>query len=192
MKKLFLISIFGTFVLCINAQPRSIGLRLGGNQEISFQQLVNDENGIVQVDAGSFYFQGIQLTATYNWLSSSRSNFSAYGGFGVGIGYSFKDNNGYPHFFDKNNPSDLRNYLNRYYLPHYFFTGIAGHAALEYAFDNIPLALSLDYRPLIGVDISKNRVYANGASAGRVEDKVSFKLHKPGLFNFGLSVRYMF
>ena len=61
MKKLCLFLFLSVAsVSIVMAQPRSIGLRLGGNQELTFQQYVNSESNFIQLDAGSFYFSGLQ------------------------------------------------------------------------------------------------------------------------------------
>lgn len=74
------------------AQPRAIGVRVGQNAELSFQQGLNEGDNILQVDVGAYAYRGVQATVTYNWLSringsSAAGIWTSYGGFGVGGGY---------------------------------------------------------------------------------------------------------
>ena len=72
MKRLFLILLITTATAAVSiAQPRAIGIRIGGNQELSFQQGIHYGKRFVQFDVGSFYAKGLQITWTYNWLSQA-------------------------------------------------------------------------------------------------------------------------
>ena len=207
MKRFLLLSIIGVlFVGNAFAQPRSIGVRLGGNQELTYQQyLGKEEKKFLQVDLGSFYFKGIQGTATYNWVSVPNRNVVGYGGFGAAFGYSFKDNQWYPDFLNKKSANYDKNIAKTYWFDRYFFIGIVGHAGIEYQFDNIPLAISLDYRPMIGVDCTfrgdkwqykkdddGNRIPTADKNFEMENSKKFIKYHVPGLFAFALSIRYVF
>jgi len=208
MKKIILILFPLLIAANIFAQPRAIGLRVGGNQEITFQQyLGKDVKNFLQIDLGSFYFKGLQTTVTYNWLSAPNRNFSAFGGFGAGFGYSFKDNRWYPNFLNKQSPNYEKNVSKSYWFDRYFFTGIIGMIGVEYRFDKLPLAISLDYRPIIGIDFTVGGdkwQYQKDENGVRIADsfedygykiepsKKFIKFHVPGLFDFALSVRYMF
>jgi len=208
MKKLTLLLTIGVlFVGNAFAQPRSIGLRLGGNQELTFQQyLGREEKTFLQVDLGSFYFKGLQASVTCNWISGQNRNFSAFGGFGAGIGYSFKDNLWYPNFLNKKSKNYEKNIAKTYWFDRYFFVGIVGHVGVEYQFDRVPLAISLDYRPLIGADFTfrgdkwqyskedGKRITDSSEDTGfKTEKSKKFlKYHVPGLFAFALSCRYIF
>ncbi|MDR0829690.1 MAG: hypothetical protein LBN95_06225 [Prevotellaceae bacterium] len=175
MKKIILIGIFGIAAITATAQPRSIGVRLGINQELSFQQYVRNEDNIIQFDAGAFAAQGAQVSLTFNWITPAKnSNFASYGGFGVGGGYSAKDNFWYYKYKDGAT------------LPSYVFFGITGMIGLEYTFDNIPLAIALDYRPLIGIDVGK-KSYNKITSTD-----TGINLHTAGFLQLGLSVKYLF
>ena len=210
MKKLtFLLTISVLFVVNAFAQPRSIGLRLGGNQELTFQQyLGSEEKSFLQIDLGSFYFKGLQASVTCNWISGQSGNFSAFGGIGAGLGYSFKDNFWYPNFLNKKSKNYDTNIAKSYWFDRYFFVGIIGHVGIEYRlFDKV--SISLDYRPLIGADftfrgdrwqyskdVDNKRIVDtsdDGVNGFKTEEsKKSFKYHVPGLFAFALSCRYMF
>ena len=193
MKKLCLFLFLSVAsVSVVMAQPRSIGLRLGGNQELTFQQYVNSESNFVQLDAGSFYFRGLQVTVTYNWLSHSLNNpnFSVYGGLGAALGYNWGDNAWYHplRFADKNDPAYAVKWANRVGVQRYFFTGVVGHLGIEYKFDDVPISISLDYRPLIGIDFGKEF----HPITNEYSDKIKIGYHTPGLWAFALSGRYFF
>ncbi|MDR1592192.1 MAG: hypothetical protein LBS16_04835 [Prevotellaceae bacterium] len=176
MKRLFLtvnFIILGAICLA-NAQPRAIGGRLGPNVELSFQQSISDN--MLQVDIGVAYFQGIQSNITYNWASSTIGNnaggtWTSYAGFGIGGGYSWRDNS----WYSSNRGSNR-------YLYKYVTFGVVGMIGIEYAFSSIPLALSLDYRPLIGADFGTRQS----------SHKFGIQYHLPGLWSCGLSARYIF
>ena len=138
MKRLFLtaIAIF-TGVLFINAQQiadNAIGLRLGDSDgfgaEISYQRALG-ENNRLEANLGwrsGNGFDGFKLTGLYQWVWQLDGNFNWYAGAGGGFGsYSFDDN-----AIDDET---------------FFF--VAGDIGIEYNF-NIPLLLSLDFRPELG------------------------------------------
>lgn len=204
MKRLFLILFITTAMTVVSvAQPRAIGVRIGGNQELSFQQGIHYGKRFVQFDVGSFYAKGLQITWTYNWLSQAVGNsaFSVYGGLGLGAGFIWgeNDNAWYPRFLDTKAPDYMERKLNHRALRRYGFGGLAAQLGLEYRFDNIPLAISLDYRPLIGIEIGK-LYYPNGnnpniGKSGETlyySQKLGIGYHTPGLWAFGLSARYCF
>ncbi|MDR1543473.1 MAG: hypothetical protein LBS50_03480 [Prevotellaceae bacterium] len=178
MKKLLFIGLFGAFTLCISAQPRSIGLRLGLNQEFSFQQYLNNESNFLQIDIGTEALQAVELAVTYNWFSDAKnSNIKSFWGFGGGAGFSWRNNDWYS--FSKA--------ADRISLRQSFFIGIVGMAGLEYEFSNIPLTLAFDYRPLIGADVGDKYYPVTNTPI----NKFGVKLHTSGFLNFGLSIRYM-
>lgn len=138
MKKLILttFAIFTGFAF-MNAQEiadNAIGLRLGDSDgfgaEVSYQRALGDNNRL-EVDLGwrsGSGYDGFKLTGLYQWVWELDGNFNWYAGAGGGFGsYSF-DNNA----FDDET---------------FFF--VAGDIGIEYNFD-IPLILSLDFRPELG------------------------------------------
>ncbi|WP_426430301.1 hypothetical protein ACPX19_12290 [Winogradskyella sp. HB-48] len=138
MKKLILLfAVFATFTFAASAQEiadNAIGLRLGDSDgfgaEISYQRALGDNNRL-EADLGwrsGNGFDGFKLTGLYQWVWELDGNFNWYAGAGGGVGsYSF-DNNA----FDDET---------------FFF--VAGDIGIEYNFD-IPLLLSLDFRPELG------------------------------------------
>ncbi|WP_299114139.1 hypothetical protein [uncultured Winogradskyella sp.] len=138
MKKLILttFAVFAGFAF-MNAQEiadNAIGLRLGDSDgfgaEISYQRALGDNNRL-EVDLGwrsGNNYDGFKLTGIYQWVWELDGNFNWYAGAGGGFGsYSFDDND-----FDDET---------------FFF--VAGDVGIEYNFD-IPLILSLDFRPELG------------------------------------------
>lgn len=140
MKKLFLLSvaIFG-FTFAASAQnisENAIGLRLGDSDgfgaEVSYQRALGDNNRL-ELDLGwrdGKNYDGFKLAGLYQWVMQLDGNFNWYVGAGGGIGS-----------FSINNPGgkDITD----------TFVFAAGDIGIEYAFD-IPLLLSLDFRPEIG------------------------------------------
>lgn len=140
MKKLFLLSvaILG-FTFASGAQnisDNAIGLRLGDSDglgaEVSYQRALGDNNRL-ELDFGwrdGKNYNGFKLAGLYQWIFPLDGNFNWYVGAGGGIG-SFS--------FDVPGGSDVSD----------TFIFAAGDIGIEYNFD-IPLLLSLDFRPEIG------------------------------------------
>ncbi len=140
MKKLFLLSvaILG-FTFASSAQSISenaIGLRLGDSDgfgaEVSYQRALGDNNRL-ELDLGwrdGDNFDGFKLAGLYQWIFPLDGSFNWYVGAGGGIG-SFS--------FDVPGGGDVTD----------TFVFAAGDIGIEYNFE-IPLLLSLDFRPEIG------------------------------------------
>lgn len=116
----------------------ALGLRLGDSDgfgaEISYQKAVGVSNR-VEFDLGwrdSRNFDAFKLAALYQWVRPIENNFNWYYGVGGGIGSVDFPNN--PNTNDDGG----------------FFVFAAGDIGIEYNFD-IPLILSLDFRPELGV-----------------------------------------
>tara|TARA_R110002050_G_scaffold24083_3_gene64339 strand:- start:116900 stop:117391 length:492 start_codon:yes stop_codon:yes gene_type:complete len=140
MKKLFLLSIaIIGFVFTSNAQDISnnaIGLRLGDSDglgaEISYQAALGGNNRL-ELDLGwrdGNNYDGFKLAGLYQWVMPLDGAFNWYVGAGGGIGSFSFDNPGGKDISDT-------------------FVFAAGDIGIEYSFD-IPLLLSLDFRPEIG------------------------------------------
>ncbi|REH54748.1 hypothetical protein C7448_102273 [Tenacibaculum gallaicum] len=136
MKKIFLFIGFLTIsFFTANAQDISnnaIGLRLGDNDgfgaEITYQRRLSDANRL-EIDLGlrnGSNYDGFKATGLYQWVWQLENRFNWYAGAGGGLG----------HWNINNAGSDT-------------FIFAAGVVGIEYNFD-IPLMLSLDYRPEIG------------------------------------------
>ncbi len=141
MKKLiFALFAIGCVTLSADAQnisENAIGLRLGDSDgfgsEISYQRALSGNN---RLELGLGWRSGNDLTAfkltgLYQWIWVLDGNFNWYAGFGGGVGQVS---------FDNDFPGDPDNET---------FAFAAGDIGIEYNFD-IPLLLSLDFRPELG------------------------------------------
>ena len=139
-KKLFLtIAFLFGFVFSISSQEISshaIGIRTGDNDgfsnEISYQRKMNDTNRF-ELDLGfrdNKNYDTWKLSGIYQWVFNIDGGFNWYAGFGAGIGtWNNKTN------------ADLDDGL---------FVNADGNIGIEYNFE-IPLLISLDFRPEIGI-----------------------------------------
>lgn len=139
MKRLFFtVSLLIGLVCNSHAQKMSenaLGLRIGDNDgfgaEASYQRALGSANRL-ELDLGwrnSRNVDAIKLTGLYQWVWKLDGNFNWYAGAGGGVGSWRYNSNGF-----KDNGS---------------FAFIAGDIGVEYDFD-IPLMLSLDFRPEFG------------------------------------------
>ena len=121
----------------------ALGLRLGDSDgfgaEISYQKQIKRTNRL-EFDLGwrdSRNYDAFKLAALYQWVLPIDGGFNWYYGFGGGLGsVDFE-----PRFNNNNEPFNPDGGL---------FIFAAGDIGIEYNFD-IPLLLSLDFRPEIGV-----------------------------------------
>ncbi|MEA1785394.1 hypothetical protein U1E44_04760 [Arenibacter sp. GZD96] len=141
MQKLILcIALIGSF--SVGAQQiadHALGLRLGDSDgfgaEISYQKSIGRYNR-VEADLGwrnNRNFDAFKLTGLYHWVRTLDGNFNWY--YGVGGGLGSVDFNSFP---NQSTPDGG------------LFVFAAGTIGVEYNFD-IPLLLSLDFRPEIGL-----------------------------------------
>ena len=121
-----------------NISKNAIGLRLGDNDgfgtEVSYQRGLGDNNRL-ELDLGwrtNNDFDAFRLTGLYQWVWVLDGNFNWYVGAGGGVAQVDFDN--VPPGFGDDSET--------------YFYG-AGDIGIEYNF-NIPLLLSLDFRPEIG------------------------------------------
>ncbi|MBL7473500.1 hypothetical protein [Robertkochia sediminum] len=144
MKKLlFFLVLFGGMISFAQAQrisPNALGLRLGDSDgfgaEISYQRALGDANRL-EVDLGwrdSNNWDAFKLTGLYQWVMPLDGNFNWYVGAGGGLG-SYDYDNGFDLDPDLDDSGT--------------FIFVAGDIGIEYNFD-IPLLLSLDFRPELG------------------------------------------
>lgn len=164
MKILKGISVLLFMATCsISAQEianHALGLRLGDSDgfgaEISYQKSLNNANRL-EFDLGwrdSRNFNAFKVAGLYQWVQTIENNFNWY--YGVGGGLGSVDFPGLPNSDDYGG----------------LFVFAAGDIGIEYNFD-IPLILSLDFRPELGI------VGYNGFS-----DNFDFDI--------GLGIRYQF
>lgn len=122
------------FVKAQNIADNAIGLRIGDDDgfgtEISYQRALGDNNRL-ELDLGwrsGKSYDGFKLTGLYQWVWQLDGDFNWYAGAGGGLATLNFDN------------KDIDNET---------FAFVAGNVGIEYQFD-IPLLLSLDFRPEIG------------------------------------------
>lgn len=141
-KTLFSIVLFLGIVASMQAQEISenaIGIRIGDNDgfgtEVNYQRALGDNNRL-ELGLGwrsADNFNAVRLTGLYQWVWNLDGNFNWYAGVGAAAGtFDFDDG------FIGNRDIDE------------FFLNAAGTIGIEYDFD-IPLLLSLDFRPEIGL-----------------------------------------
>lgn len=148
MKKIIL-SVIMLIGLAFSAQAQDIsenalGLRLGDNSgfggEVSYQRGLSSNNRL-ELDLGwrnrtnynnnGYDDNAIKLAGLYQWVWNIDGGFNWYAGVGGGLGsYNYKDNNGYSY--------------------HDTFAFAAGDIGIEYGFKEVPLLISLDFRPELG------------------------------------------
>ncbi len=144
MKKAFiLIILLMGLAYQLQAQDISshaIGIRVGDNDgfggEISYQKKLKNRNRL-ELDLGfrdTKYNDAWKLSGIYQWVWNIDGGFNWYAGFGAGIGTwnrSYKKDK-----FDNDDDG--------------IFVNADGNIGIEYNFD-IPLLISLDFRPEFGV-----------------------------------------
>jgi hypothetical protein len=141
MKKSYLFYaflIFGTIVMAQDIPNHALGLRLGDSDgfgaEISYQTGFSDINRI-EVDLGwgnGNLWNGYKLSGLFHWVNHLDGSFNWYYGFGGGLGSV-----DYKPAVVTDSDGGL------------FIFG-AGNIGIEYQFE-IPLILSLDFRPELGI-----------------------------------------
>ena len=155
MKKIIVIALLT--VVCsvaVNAQSRSIGGKLGYGIEATYQHWLGEEN-VLSVDLGFPAFCGVNAVATYDWLFpipkwTNKGSWNWFLGAGAGAGVFF---------------NSIVN------------VGVAGRVGIEYIFEDIPLQLSVDFRPVIGPAFAPG----DGVTFGGI-----------GMGGGGIAARYMF
>ena len=147
------------FAVAASAQPRAVGLRLGYGADISYQHNINGGN-FIEADLGLGNFSFLNVAGTYNfmiakpdWTDKGEWGFYAGPGVALGVGSGI------------------------------FNIGIAGQAGLEYKFDDIPLQLSVDVRPQLGLVTASTKVEGE-----------TYRASSFGLWGWypHLGIRYMF
>jgi hypothetical protein len=141
MKKVFFTVLFAAgFLITAEAQNianNAIGVRIGDNKgfgtEINYQRGLS-ENNRLEFGLGwrsSRNVDAFKLTGLYQWVWNIEGGFNWYVGVGGGAGSVSWNRNEFP---DRSSDG---------------FAFVAGTIGIEYDF-NIPLLLSLDFRPEVG------------------------------------------
>lgn len=131
-----LLMVFGLTVQAQSIEKNAIGLRIGDNDgfggEVSYQRALSSNNRL-EFDLGwrdNDHTEAFKLVGLYQWIMPIENRFNWYVGAGAGLG-AYRDHHE-DHRHDRGN-----------------FALIAGNIGIEYNFE-IPLMLSLDFRPEIG------------------------------------------
>lgn len=152
MKKvLFIAAIVFGMAFAANAQDRTIGVHGGYGWELSYQQPMS-VGPFTTLDADlGLWGHAFALSATFNNYMPIEGNFSWFYGAGAGI------------------------MAESYSGVAWVAPAIVGRLGVQYAFQEIPLTLSLDWKPMINFMIG---------------DVSGFNSY--GLYGGGLGIRYRF
>ena len=157
MKKFILtlaLALSMTGVLNAQAEGSSIGLRLGYPTELSFQTGLSNTNRLelgLGLRSYGYYttnYSQFSLSGVYQWvwnLSALADGFNWYAGVGASLGY-------YSYSYSNVTYSALP-------------VSILGQLGIEYNF-NIPIRLSLDYRPALLFNGNGNGFVGDGFALG--------------------------
>lgn len=133
-KSVLLMTLVLGFMTLSNAQvnERSIGARFGWGGEFSFQEPLTS-NTRAEIDLGVYGFGNgsFVLTGIHQWLFPQNDNLNFYAGVGPQVGAYYLSSDSGDHY------------------------GLGLAAALqggiEYNFDELPLQISIDWRPSINI-----------------------------------------
>lgn len=145
MKKLFILAVLMLgIVATASAQPRALGLRGGIATDISYQHGLG--NNFLEFDLGWDTFStGLDIAVAYDFSIVPLGPLGFYAGPAIDL------------FTSINNGGNWRLGL-----------GVGAQIGLEYFFEQIPLQLSLDWRPMINVLVPNDyiRFSMYGAALG--------------------------
>ena len=111
-----------------SAQPRAAGVRAGYGVDLSYQHYLGDN--FAEFDLGfGFGRKGFVLTGLYDFIIASAGSVNVYAGPGAQVG-----------IYNKVNAEG-----NKYWGLDF---GLAGQIGAEYQFSELPLNISLDWRPV--------------------------------------------
>jgi len=97
MKKLLVIFIaIFCISFCVSAQPRAIGLKLGGVNSISYQHTLGGEN-FLELNLGSYTLNSLDISAAYDFMIAQpkwtdKGIWGFYVGPGLSLGSGFNGN----------------------------------------------------------------------------------------------------
>jgi hypothetical protein len=143
-----LVMCFQNFSFAQEISDNTIGLRLGSNDgfgaEISYQKALGSNNrGEINLGLrSSDGVNAVKIVGLYQWVWLIDGNFNWYAGAGAGVG-SWKSD------YTSN-----------------FFGLLAGDIGVEYAFDELPILISLDFRPEFGLGDYYGRNYGSDIGFG--------------------------
>lgn len=138
---LIIIAYLGT-LLSSHAQPRALGVRFGGECQMSYQHTVGDAKDFLEIDMGiQALGKGLNVAGAYNFMLS-QPQWTEKGEWGVYVG-----------------PAVKAAYV---WMGGYFVAGV--QVGMEYTFD-FPLQISLDIRPAVGVAMEGTCAFFFGGEA---------------------------
>jgi hypothetical protein len=169
-KKLFYCAFYVaiiSFAVKAEMNPNAIGLRFGyfnatgGFAEVSYQRFLGDlsEDKIwsERVEV-DLGTKSLSVSGQFHRIVSESINF--YLGIGTFLGWNRKDESAY--------------------------WGLGGPIGVEYKFDNLPVTMSLDFRPMYNLF---NYLFRE---IEEEEDATNTNITNPFVYGIGLGVRYMF
>lgn len=192
MKKIIItVSLILAAGIAAMAQPKAVGLRLGATGlEASYEHNISRDQ-FIEANLGlDFGYNvvgnpGLKVSGVYNFVWArpawtTQGSWALYAGPGITLG-----------FVDDLVPYEIGEGI-RGYHDNGFAIGVTGQVGLEYSFW-LPLQLSVDLRPCIGLHINDGRFrdpYTN--TIVKYGSKVGF--YDNGLLGFAptISVRYLF
>ena len=173
MKKFLLLIVASLFVTGAFAQDWSVGARVGSGFQAVGQYSLNSKN-YVEARFGLYLVPGAaaDLTGLYNWhlfdwnWTPSAGTWFFDAGVGAGVGGAKQ----------------------------YAYVGAAGMARFGFKFRKVPISLSIDYSPVLGLDFAygfnKGSDYLGDTEVSGKGTYVGF--HRAGLWNTGLTFTYTF
>lgn len=143
MKHFFLTIIFVfTTTICLCGQPKSLGVRVGGECQISYQHNMSADRDFFELDMGvQALGKGLSLAASYDFMLA-QPKWTESGQWGFYVGPAVK--------------------LAYVWMGGYLVAG--AQVGLEYNFD-FPLQISIDIRPAIGVAMEGTCAFFFGGEA---------------------------
>ncbi len=174
MKKLLFIAVLALASITAYAQPRAIGVNLGGGIGFSYQHGFGEANMLdvavyTPIAVGRAAAWGISGVVTYDWIDpfgatvpwNEKGEWHWYMGVGGAAGYGWY---GYGYLPEHGYIGGNGNWG---------FLGAAGRVGVEFDFW-FPLQLSIDWRPTLGVGLWDN--YDHGVNSGLYWEMTSLAL----------------
>lgn len=140
MKKLILIGIFILFAFSVNAQDyyTAVGIRGGMSNGFSVKHFVSSVDAVEGIVA--FRWGGFIVTGLYEYVHKfNEPGLSWYYGFGAHIGYWDGGRAENPNWWDAQHEGGLT------------IMGADGIIGMEYTFENVPINISLDWKPVFNL-----------------------------------------
>ena len=182
MKKFLLLVVASLFVTGAFAQDWSVGARAGAGFQAVGQYSLNQKNYVeARFGLNLAHCASADLTGLYNWRllqwdwTPEAGTWFLDAGVGASVGGA----------------------------KHYAYFGAAGMARFSFKFRKVPISLSIDYTPVIGLDFlygPGGGADDNGGEAGyapvetraAANKRTTVGFHEAGLWNSGITFTYTF